>query len=279
MLRTQLYTVEGRTSYFQINRLIKNQARECTLLNRSTVYEVLRVLEAASTSHVIIACWFQKLDCFKEKCLRYCLKIVHLKLFFHFHCVSLESRLSLLCICSSDWSDLSILASDWATVEAGHDLGHHAGDESVPAGDVEIAQPRVVTQQLLGTELTREQPPFDRITGFLFSGHHLTSCSLNPQMTTKCFFTEIKPVVIVRLKPRSASVCRNHLEATLMSALLSHFPILSVDVIVILPGCAESWVIMTQPRLVSAVFTGPQSLLGGGQLEPLDFNSISLPYP
>ena len=106
MLRTQLYTVEGRTSYFQINRLIKNQVRECTLLNRSTVYEVLRVLESASTSHVIIACWFQKLDCFKEKCLRYCLKIVHLKLFFHIHCVSLESRLSLLCICSSDWSDL-----------------------------------------------------------------------------------------------------------------------------------------------------------------------------
>ena len=106
MLRTQLYTVEGRTSYFQINRLIKNQARECTLLNRSTVYEVLRVLEAASTSHVIIACWFQKLDCFKEKCLRYCLKIVHLKLFFHFHCVSIVSRLSLLCICPYDWSNL-----------------------------------------------------------------------------------------------------------------------------------------------------------------------------
>ena len=70
------------------------------------MYEALRVLEAASTSHVIIACRFQKLDCFKERCLRYCLKIVHLKLFIHFHCVSIKSRLSLLVISPSDWSDL-----------------------------------------------------------------------------------------------------------------------------------------------------------------------------
>ena len=70
------------------------------------MYEALRVLEAASTSHVIIACRFQKLDCFKERCLRYCLKIVHLKLFFHFHCESNVSRLSLLVISPSDWSDL-----------------------------------------------------------------------------------------------------------------------------------------------------------------------------